>query len=291
MKITQGQQPVRRSAAGLVLAGIASVQLGSALATHLFDDIGPAGTVLLRTGFAAAALAIFWRPAARGLSRATLRDIGLFAITLAGMNLCFYEALERLPLGIAVTLEFVGPLAVAVAGTRNRLDLLWVLLAAGGILLLAPDIGDGLEAAGVAFALTAGGFWGCYILMSARVGRGPAGLGGLTTAMIVASIMLLPVGIADGGGELADPPILALALGVAILSSAIPYTVELEALRRLPERVFGVLLSLEPAVAALVGLVVLGQHLVGREIIAIALVVAASAGALSSAESVEAPQS
>jgi inner membrane transporter RhtA len=289
--ITQGQRPVRRVAVGLVLSGIASVQLGSALATHLFDDIGPAGTVLLRTAFAAAVLSLFWRPAARGMSSSTLRDIGLFAITLGGMNLCFYEGLERLPLGIAVTLEFVGPLTVAIAGTRNRLDLVWVVLAAGGILLLAPDIGDGLDATGVAFALTAGAFWGCYILMSARVGRGPAGLGGLTTAMIAASILLLPVGIADGGGELADPRILVLAFGVAILSSAIPYTVELEALRRLPERVFGVLLSLEPAVAAVVGLLVLDQHLLGREIVAIALVVAASAGALSSAEAVEAPQS
>jgi inner membrane transporter RhtA len=281
---------VRRVAVGLVLGGIASVQFGSALATHLFDDIGPAGTVLLRTAFAAAALALFWRPAARGISRSTLRDIGLFAITLAGMNLCFYEGLERLPLGIAVTLEFVGPLAVAIAGTRNRLDLLWVVLAGAGILLLAPDIGDGLHATGVAFALTAGAFWGCYILMSARVGRGPAGLGGVTTAVIIASVLLRPVGIADGGGELADPRILALALAVALLSSAIPYTVELEALRRLPERVFGVLLSLEPAVAAVVGLIVLDQHLAGREVVAIALVVAASAGALSSSEAVEAPQ-
>ncbi|MFN8112183.1 MAG: EamA family transporter [Solirubrobacterales bacterium] len=278
-------------AVALVLGGITSVQIGSALATHLFDDIGAAGTVLLRTVFAAGALALFWRPVARSMSRSTLRDIGLFAITLGGMNLCFYEALERLPLGIAVTLEFVGPLGVAIAGTRNRLDLLWVVLAGGGILLLAPDIGDGLDAAGVVLALVAGTFWGLYILMSARVGRGPAGLGGLTTAMIVASILLLPVGIADGGGELLVPGILVAALGVAILSSAIPYVVELEALRRLPERVFGVLLSVEPAVAAIVGLIVLNQHLVGREIIAIALVVAASAGALSSAEALEAPQS
>ena len=291
MTITQGQRQARRSAVGLVLTGIAAVQFGSALATHLFDEVGPAGTVLLRTVFAAFVLSLFWRPAVRGLSRATLRDIGLFAITLGGMNLCFYESLDRLPLGIAVMLEFVGPLAVAIAGTRNRLDLLWVVLAASGILLLAPDIGDGLDATGVVLALTAGGFWGLYILMSARVGRGDAGLGGLSAAMIVASVLLLPVGIADGGGELLAPETLAIAFGVAMLSSAIPYTVELEALRRLPERVFGVLLSIEPAVGALVGLIVLGQHLASTEIVAIALVVAASAGALSSAEAVEAPQS
>jgi inner membrane transporter RhtA len=212
-------------------------------------------------------------------------------LTLAMMNLCFYEALHRLPLGIAVMLEFVGPLTVAIAGTRNRLDVVWVLLAAAGIVLLAPDIGDGLDGTGVALALTAGGFWGAYILMSARVGRGPTGLSGLSTAMIVASVLLLPVGIADGAGDLLGPRVLAIGLGVAVLSSAIPYVLELEALRRLPERVFGVLLSLEPAVAAVVGLIVLDQHLVGREVLAIALVVLASAGALSSAEGVEAPQS
>lgn len=285
-----GAGPDRRIAVGMVLGGITSVQIGSALATHLFADIGAAGTVLLRTVFGAAVLALFWHPVARSMDRSTLRDIGLFAITLGGMNLCFYESLERLPLGIAVMLEFVGPLVVAIAGTRNRLDLLWVGLAASGILLLAPDIGDGLDAAGVALALTAGAFWGLYILMSARVGRGPAGLGGLTTAMIVASVLLLPVGIADGGAELIAPEILAVGFGVAILSSAIPYTVELEALRRLPERVFGVLLSIEPAIGAIVGLIVLGQQLAGTEVVAIALVVAASAGALSSAEVVETPQ-
>jgi inner membrane transporter RhtA len=281
----------RRTAVGLVLAGVASVQFGSALATYLFDDIGPAGTVLLRTAFAAAVLGAIWRPAAAGLTSAARRDVALFAVCLAGMNLCFYEGLERLPLGIAVTLEFVGPLTVAIAGTRSRRDVLWVVLAGAGVLLLAPDIGDGLDALGVAFALTAGGFWGAYILMSARVGRGPAGLDGLSAAMILASLLLLPVGVADGGGELLDARILAVAFAVAVLSSAIPYTVELEALRRLPERTFGVLLSLEPAVAALVGLIVLDQHLLGREVVAIALVVAASAGALSSTEAVEAPQS
>ncbi len=281
----------RRLAVGLVLTGIASVQFGSALATTLFDEVGPAGTVLLRTIFAALILSLVWRPALATLNRATVRDIALFGLTLAGMNLCFYEALERLPLGIAVTLEFVGPLTVAIVGSRSRRDALWVVLAAGGILLLGPDIGNGLDPAGVALALIAGAFWGLYILLSARVGRGPAGLGGLSLAMIVASILLVPVGVADGGGDLLDPAILAIGLGVALLSSAIPYTVELEALRRLPERTFGVLLSLEPALAALAGVALLGQHLVGRELVAIALVMIASAGALSTAEGIEAPQS
>ncbi|GIK77261.1 MAG: membrane protein [Actinomycetes bacterium] len=281
----------RRAAVGLVLAGIASVQLGSALATTLFEEAGPGGTVLLRTAFAALVLAAIWRPALRGMGQTTWRVIALYGACLVGMNLCFYEALERIPLGIAVTLEFVGPLTVAIAGSRSRGDLLWAALAALGILLLAPGIGDGLDAAGVALALAAGGFWGAYILIAARVGRGPAGHGGLSAAMIYAAVLLVPVGVADGGGGLLHPATLLAGLGVALLSSVLPYTVELEALRRLPERTFGVLLSLEPAVAALVGLAVLGQSLAARELLAITLVIAASAGALSSTDAVEAPQS
>jgi inner membrane transporter RhtA len=276
---------------GLVLIGIASVQFGSALATTLFDEAGPAGTVLLRTAFAALVLAAVWRPAMRGRGETTWRAVALYGVCLVGMNLCFYESLDRIPLGIAVTLEFVGPLTVAIAGTRSHRDVIWVVLAAAGVVLLAPGIGDGLDALGVAFALTAGGFWGAYILIAARIGRGSAGLGGLSAAMIYATIILVPFGVADAGADLLHPGVLAAGLGVALLSSVLPYTVELEALRRLPERTFGVLLSLEPAVAALVGLIVLDQHLLGREIVAIALVVAASAGALSSTEAVEAPQS
>jgi len=280
----------RRAAVGLVLIGIASVQFGSALATTLFDEAGPAGTVLLRTAFAALVLAAVWRPAMRGRGETTWRAVALYGVCLVGMNLCFYESLDRIPLGIAVTLEFVGPLTVAIAGTRSHRDVIWVVLAAAGVVLLAPGIGDGLDALGVAFALTAGGFWGAYILIAARIGRGSAGLGGLSAAMIYATIILVPFGVADAGADLLHPGVLAAGLGVALLSSVLPYTVELEALRRLPERTFGVL-SLEPAVAALVGLIVLDQHLLGREIVAIALVVAASAGALSSTEAVEAPQS
>ena len=281
----------RRAAVGLVLIGIASVQFGSALATTLFDEAGPAGTVLLRTAFAALVLAAVWRPAMRGRGETTWRAVALYGVCLVGMNLCFYESLDRIPLGIAVTLEFVGPLTVAIAGTRSHRDVIWVVLAAAGVVLLAPGIGDGLDALGVAFALTAGGFWGAYILIAARIGRGSAGLGGLSAAMIYATIILVPFGVADAGADLLHPGVLAAGLGVALLSSVLPYTVELEALRRLPERTFGVMLSLEPAVAALVGLVILDQHLLGREIVAIALVVAASAGALSSTEAVEAPQS
>lgn len=277
-------------AAGLVLTGIVSVQCGSALATTLFDELGPGGAVFLRTIFAAAVLLAIWRPDRASIDRRTARSIALFGLVLAGMNLCFFEALDRLPLGIAVTFEFTGPLAVALLGSRGRLDLFWAVLAGLGIVLFAPDIGDGLDPVGVAFALAAASFWALYILLSARVGRGPAGLGGLSLAMLLASLVLIPIGIGDGGGDLLDPELAAIGFGVAMLSSAIPYTVELEALRRLPASTFGVLLSLEPAVAALVGAVALDQALAGRELLAIALVVVAGAGALRTAKVVSVPE-
>ena len=277
-------------AAGLVLVGVCSVQLGSALATTLFDDVGPAGAVLARTFFAAAVLLAIWRPTRSSLDRPTVRSIALFGVALAGMNLCFFEALDRLPLGIAVTFEFTGPLAVALLGSRSRADLLWALLAALGILLFVPDIGGDLDPVGVGFALAAAAFWAAYILLSSRVGRGPAGLGGLSLAMVLASIVLLPAGLHDGGGNLIDPALLAVGLGVALLSSVIPYVAELEALRRLRANTFGVLLSLEPAVAALIGSIALSQELDGRQLLAVGLVVCASAGALRSAPGAVAPE-
>jgi inner membrane transporter RhtA len=267
-----------------VLLAVGSVQFGAALAKTLFDEAGVGGTVLLRVLFAAVVLAAIWRPRVRGRGAADLWLVAGFGLTLAGMNLAFYASLDRIPLGVAVTFEFVGPLAVAVAGSRRKLDLLWVVLAATGILLLA-DFGDfgGLDATGVALALVAGGFWAAYILLSARTGRAFPGGSGLALAMIVASVLLAPVGVADAGGSLLDPVVLSLGLAVAMLSSAIPYSLELEALRRLPAGVFGVLMSLEPAVAALAGYVVLGETLGVREVAAIGFVVVASAGAARSA--------
>ncbi len=280
----------RLAGAGLLMIGIGSVQLGSAVATTIFGDVGPGGAVFLRTIFAAAVLIAIFRPQRETLHGAALRDVALFGFVLAAMNTCFFVALDRLPLGIAVTLEFTGPLAVAIWSSRSRLDLLWVSLAAGGILLLAPGIGNGLDGVGVLFALLAGGFWGCYILLSSRVGRGAAGRGGLAFAMGIATVLLLPVGVAGAGTDLLDGRVLALGVAVAMLSSAIPYTVELEALRRLPAGTVGVLLSLEPAVAALVGLVALDQDLLTRELLAIALVMIASGGALRTTEAIEEPQ-
>lgn len=273
----------RATAGGLVLGGVLSVQLGAAAATTLFAEIGPTGAVLLRIGFAALVLAALWRPSPRGHPRESLRDAALFGLVLAGMNASFYAALDRIPLGVAVTLEFTGPLAVAILGSRRPADLVWVALAAAGILLLSPGLGEASDAAGVGFALLAGLFWGGYILVSARVGRSFSGGTGLAIAMAIATVLVLPIGIAGGGEELLRPGLLAVGLAVALLSSAIPYSLELEALRRLPAGTFGVLMSAEPAVAALVGLIALGQGLAAQEVIAIALVVTASAGALGAA--------
>ena len=265
------------------MGAVLSVQVGAAVATTLFDELGPAGTVLLRTGFAAVILIAIWRPTVPRHAGGPLRDAVLLGIALAGMNLSFYAALDRIPLGIAVTLEFTGPFAVAVAGSRRGSDLLWVALAAGGIGLLSPGVHGSLDGLGIAFALLAGAFWAAYIVLAARVGRGFSGGRGLALAMAVAAVVLLPVGVAGGGGALGHPGVLAAGLAVAVLSSAIPYSLELEALRRLRKGTFGVLMSLEPAVAALVGLAVLGQDLSATETVAIALVVSASAGALGAA--------
>ena len=268
-----------------MLGAVLSVQLGAALATTLFDELGPTATVFLRSGFAAALLALLWRPRIAGHRGDELRVAVLFGVSLAGMNLCFYQALDRLPLGIAVTLEFVGPLGVAVAGSRRALDLLWVALAAGGIVLLSGGPGGELDALGMVLALGAGALWGAYILLSARVGRVFPGGTGLAIAMIVSAALLAPAGIAGGGAELLHPALLAVGVAVSLLSSAIPYSLELEALRRVPEAVFGVLMSLEPAVAASVGFVALGQDLAVIELLAIGMVIVASAGALGSAPS------
>jgi inner membrane transporter RhtA len=273
----------RINSTGLVLGGIVSVQCGAAAATTLFDRLGPEGAVLLRTLFAALALIAIWRPSMRRHSREEWRLVGLFGFALAAMNLSFYAALDRIPLGIAVTFEFVGPLGVAIAGSRRGRDLAWVALAAAGILLLSPGLGGSIDALGACFALLAGAFWGAYILLASRLGRVFERGDGLALAMGISTLFLLPSGLVAGGSDLLDPGLAATGVAVAMLSSAIPYSLELEALRRLPQRTFGVLMSLEPAVAALVGLIFLDQGLAGRELVAIALVIAASAGALGSA--------
>jgi inner membrane transporter RhtA len=208
----------------------------------------------------------------------------LFGVVLGAMNLCIYEAMQRIPLGIAVTFEFVGPLGVAVLGSRRALDVVWVLLAAAGIGLLADYGGGGsLDTLGVGFALAAAALWAAYILLSARTGRRFPGGSGLAIAMVAGALAIAPFGIAGAGGALLRPELLGAILAVAVASSVLPYSLELEALRRLPEAVFGVLMSLGPAVAALAGLIVLDQGLAARDWLAIALVVVASAGAAAGA--------
>jgi inner membrane transporter RhtA len=273
-----------RAAAAMAVGSIVSVQCGAALATTLFDAVGPQGAVFLRSVFGALLLLALTRgkvPRLRGRRR---WDVVLFGVALAGVNLCFYAALDRLPLGVAVTLEFVGPLGVAIFGSRRGRDVLWALLAAVGIVLLADGTGaGGVDGVGVALALTAGGFWAVYILQSARVGAAAPGLGGLALAVTISAAIVAPFGIAQGGGELLTASSLAVGLAVGLLSSAIPFALELEALRRLPNAVFGVLMSLEPAVAAAVGFLALSQGLAPVEVLAIGLVVIACAGALRSA--------
>jgi inner membrane transporter RhtA len=269
----------RAPSPALVIGAIASVQFGSALATTVFNRVGPAGAVLLRLVTASLVLTLLWRPAVRIRSRRDLLLAALFGFVLAAMNVTFYEAIKRIPLGIGVTIEFIGPLTVAIAGSRRRLDLLWVALAAIGIVALMRGDVHGLNTLGVVFALIAGGMWGAYILVNARVGRAFEEGTGLAIAMCAASLLALPVGIAEGGAKLLQPHVLLVGLGVGMLSSAIPYTFEMEALRRIATNVFGVLMSLEPAMAALAGFIVIGQGLSGRELLGIGLVVVASVGA------------
>jgi inner membrane transporter RhtA len=265
----------------LVVAAVTSLQFGAGYAVTLFDDLGPAGAAFLRLAVAAVVLLAIWRPRVAGHPFADLRVAVTFGVVLGTMNLAIYSAMDRIPLGIAVTIEFAGPMAVAVLGSRRPLDLLWVALAAAGIVLLADPGGGSLDSAGVAFALLAATMWAFYILLAERTGRLFPGGSGLALAMVAGAVVIAPFGIAQAGSDLLRPELIAAGAAVALASSVIPYSLELEALRRLPARVFGVLMSLEPAVAALAGLIILGQDLGLREWAAIALVVIASAGATS----------
>ena len=263
----------------LLLGSIASVQFGSAFAAKLFHQAGPGGVVFLRLALSAIALIAVTRPSLRGRSPADLRAAVAFGLILGGMNWSFYEALSRLPLGPAVTIEFVGPLAVAIAGSRRALDVLWVALAGGGVALLAlRGSHDGITALGVGLALVAATCWACYILLSKRVGARFAALDGLAIALGVGTFLVLPTGIVEGGSALGRPSVLAGGLAVALLSSLIPYSLEIIALRRITAAMFGILMSLEPAFAALAGVLVLGQHLTAVLAVAIVMVVIASVG-------------
>ena len=265
----------------MVVTAVVSVQLGSAAATTLFDQVGPAGAVFYRLLFAAILLLAIWRPVPMEAGRDGFLLAVAFGVTLAGMNLCFYEALDRIPLGIAVTFEFAGPLVVGLLGSRRALDLVWVGCAAAGVLLLTRPSGSA-SAAGIGFALLAGAFWATYILLSARIGRAFPGGRGLALAMVIAAVVMVIPGTVAAGGDLLDPGAAAVGAAAGVLSSVIPYSLELEALRRIAVGTFGVLMSLEPAVAALIGLIALGQDLATVDVVGIGLVVVASAGVLGS---------
>lgn len=275
----------------LVLGAIVSVQFGSAISRTLFDDLGAAGITLLRLALAAVVLLVVLRPRIRSWPSSSWRAAMLLGAAMAGMNLVFYLALRTVPLGIAVTVEFIGPLLLALVQTRRWLDLLWALLAAGGVVLLGADPGPGIALTGLGLALLAGLFWAGYILASAHVGQELPGADGLAVALTFAALLVLPFGI-GGARVVLDHPELLLAGGlIAVLSSILPYGLELAALRRIPTRVFGILMSLEPAVAATAGWLVLGQRLGLRGAVALVLVSLASIGiTLSSREAGRPPQ-
>ncbi|MFC7344295.1 EamA family transporter [Saccharopolyspora griseoalba] len=262
----------------MVMVGVISVQVGAAFAKQLFAQAGASGVVAMRLLFAALILLAVYRPALRADWR-TLRVIAGYGAVLAGMNACIYQSFERIPLGAAVTIEFLGPLAVALFGSRRKLDVVWAVLAGMGVFLLSRVEG-GLDWVGVLFALAAGACWAGYILLGAKLGSRTTGGSGLALAMAFGALLATPIGIAEAGTALLNPTVLVAGFVVALMSSVIPYSLELEALRRMPARVFGILMSTEPAVAALAGLIVLHELLTGWQWMAIGCVVVASVGSV-----------
>lgn len=268
----------------LVAGGLFSQQFGAAVAALLFPETGAAGMVSIRLALSALILLAFCRPAVRGYRRADWTVIACFGLALGAMNMLFYQAIARIPLGAAVTLEVLGPLTLSVLAARRKISWLWAALALAGVALLGRGGFAQLNLAGVAFALGAGTMWAAYIIFSARTGSRFPKIDGLALAMALGAVISLPFGIADAGTTLIDPRILLLGAAVAVLSSVLPYSLELLALRRMPASTFAVLLSLAPAIAATAGFVVLGQRLNLVEALAIALVIAASAGAVRTSE-------
>jgi inner membrane transporter RhtA len=268
---------------GLALAvgAMGLIQLGIALSEPLFAQVGPTGVVALRLAVAAAVLWPLTRPTVRGRDRADLRAAIWLGVCSGAQTLAFFAAIDRIPLGVAVTIEFLGPLGVAVAGSRRRLDALWILLVAAGValLMLGHDAGAGLDPVGIALAGAAAAGWAGYVVLTKRVGTRWAGLEGLAVSLAVAAALALGPGIATAGTALIDPKVLAAGAGLALLAPLAPYVLEMQALRRLPSARFGIVMSLEPAIGAALGFALLGQHLSVTAIVAIALILSASIGA------------
>jgi inner membrane transporter RhtA len=257
--------------------------VGAVLAAGLFPTAGAMGATVLRLAPAALVLLVITRPRLRGWSPAQWRAAALFGLCFAGMNGFFYAAIDRIPLGVAVTVEFLGPLALAALLSRRAGDLAWILLAAVGVAVLGlPGEGAGLDPVGIVFAVVAGVFWALYVLTGEKAAAAP-GRGGLVVAMGVAAVAVLPLGAHGAGQALAEPRLVLVAVGVAVLASVVPYTLQLSALRRLSAPVFGVLLSLEPAVATLAGWLLLSQDVGPVAVAGIAVVVLAGAGSTISA--------
>jgi len=263
-----------------VLLAMVTIQSGASIAKQLFPLIGPAGTTALRVGFSALMLWLVFRPWRQLPQGRNWRAIIVYGACLGGMNLLFYLAIARIPLGIGVALEFTGPLAVALFTSRRKLDLVWVALALGGILLLLPDMTsvDALDPVGVMLALAAGACWAGYILFGQRAGN--LASGGITVAlgMTVAAAFLVPIGLVSAGSSLFSWQVIPLAIAVAALSSALPYSLEMVALKALPAKSFSVLMSMEPAIAALAGFLLLAELLSVTQWLAILLVISASLG-------------
>ncbi len=271
----------------LVLGSMLSLQFGAAIATHLFEQVGAMGASSLRLGLAAAVLWAWARPDVGSWTPGHRRAVALLGLTLAVMNAAFYEAVSRLPLGAAITIEFLGPLGLAVALTRRRRDLVFVALALSGVVALAAGqhgaVDGPLDPWGVVAALVAAAFWAAYIVSGSRlaeVDHGPAGLAG---ACAVAAVLVVPIGVATSGTALIDLRVLGLGLAMAVLASVVPYSFELRALATLEKRTFSILVALEPAIGALVGRLILGQHLGALSWVGVACVVAAGIGATATA--------
>ena len=279
----------RVSPLALVFGSIISVQFGAAISVTIFDEVGVAGSTLLRLAFASLFLFLLSRPKVLQWSARQVRMAIAFGVTLAAMNLAFYFAIDILPVGVATTIEFIGPISIAAIFSRRLLDGLWVALAAAGVVLIAqPWSGGSLELEGVLLALLAAFFWAVYILIAQRAGEVFPDRDGLTIAMMIGTAIVFIPGVASAGAMLVTPQILLLGAVIGLLSSLIPYSFELEALRRMPTRVFGTLMSIEPAVAVLAGFIVLSQKPTLLELVAISLVVVASVGVTRSARALPA---
>lgn len=269
----------RPSPIGFLFIAILSIQFGSALAKSLFSELGPWGVVSLRVTFSTLILFAIWRPKLHAKVREHYKLILGYGIVMAMMNSAFYAAIDRIPLGIAISLEFTGPLGLAILKSQRWLDGLWAALAVVGLLLLTPLSGSTLDVTGMLLSLLAGVCWAFYILLAARLGPALPGVEGLTWGLAISTLILLPIGIVNAGSALLNPKLLALSAGVAILSTALPYACEIAALRSLPVKVFGVLLSVEPMMGVLAGFLILGETLSTRSLIACLFVSIAAAGA------------